>query len=221
MKVSDRIRRSIEDDIRTGSLLPGDPIDEQEIAARFGVSRTPVREALLQLKVQGMVVSQPRAGMVVAKMDLQELLAIWELMAELEGVCTRLACQRMTPQEREELARLHRASAAAVEADDVDGWRDANHAFHEALYHGCRNPYLRQELLRLRARTGAYLAHAFSAVGRLRSSYEQHGELVQAIQDNDAARAHEMMMRHISLAQGARGLADFLINLPRSMVKGQ
>ena len=219
--VAGRTFEILRDQILTFRLKPYELVSEKALSEALGVSRTPVREALLQLKVQGMVVSQPRAGMVVAKMDLQELLAIWELMAELEGVCTRLACQRMTPQEREELARLHRASAAAVEADDVDGWRDANHAFHEALYHGCRNPYLRQELLRLRARTGAYLAHAFSAVGRLRSSYEQHGELVQAIQDNDAARAHEMMMRHISLAQGARGLADFLINLPRSMVKGQ
>lgn len=69
------------------------------------------------------------------------------------------------------------------------------------------------------ARTGAYLRHAFIAVGRVRASYEQHGELVQAILDHDPERAHRMMMRHISLAQGAKGLADFLINLPRSMVK--
>ncbi|MCW0209433.1 GntR family transcriptional regulator [Achromobacter veterisilvae] len=219
MKVSERIRLAVEEDIRAGVLKPGDAIDEQELAARFGVSRTPVREALIQLKVQGMLESQPRNGMEVARMDVQELLAIWELMAEMEGVCTRMACQRMSDEERQELARIHRDAAALVEADDAEGWREANHAFHEVLYRGCRNPYLRQELLSLRARTGAYLRHAFSAVGRVRASYEQHGELLEAILAHDPERAHRMMMRHISLAQGAKGLADFLINLPRSMVK--
>ncbi|MBV7485937.1 GntR family transcriptional regulator [Bordetella sp. BOR01] len=219
MKVSERIRLTLEHDIRNGVLLPGDAIDEQELAARYQVSRTPVREALLQLKVQGMLDSQPRNGMVVARMDVQELLAIWELMAEMEGVCTRMACQRMTTEERQELARVHREAASIARADDAQAWREANHAFHEVLYHGCRNPYLREQLLALRARTGAYLRHAFIAVGRVRASYEQHGELVEAILANDPERAHQMMMRHISLAQGARGLADFLINLPKSMVK--
>ena len=219
MKVSERIRLALEDDIRQGLLLPGDAIDEHDIAGRYGVSRTPVREALLQMKVQGILDSQPRAGMVVARMDVQELLAIWELMAEMEGVCARLACERMTADERAELTALHRRAADVVEADDMQGWRDVNHDFHEMLYHACRNPYLRQDLLRLRARTGAYLRHTFSAVGRIRASYEQHGELVAAIQAEDADLAHRMMMRHISLGQGAKGLADFIINLPRSMVK--
>ncbi|XNT63529.1 GntR family transcriptional regulator [Bordetella pertussis] len=141
------------------------------------------------------------------------------IRAEMEGVCTRMACQRMTAEERSELARVHREAAPVVQADDAQAWRKANHRFHEVLYRGCRNPYLREQLLALRARTGAYLRHAFIAVGRVRASYEQHGELVQAILDHDPERAHRMMMRHISLAQGAKGLADFLINLPRSMVK--
>lgn len=219
MKVSERIRLAIESDIRSGTLLPGDAIDEQKIAADYQVSRTPVREAILQLKVQGILESQPRGGAVVARMDVQQLLAIWELMAEMEGVCARMACERMTQTEREALARLHQETASMAESDDPQAWSKANQAFHEMLYQGCRNPYLRQELLRLRARTGAYLQHSFSAVGRVRSSHEQHDELVQAILGNDPERAHRMMMRHVSLAQGAKGLSDFLINLPKSMVK--
>lgn len=218
MKVSERIRQLIEDDIRAGSLLPGDVIDEGELARRFEVSRTPVREALLQLEAQSMLISQPRQGMVVAKMDVQQLLAIWELLVEMEGVCARLACERMSPEERDQLARVHAQAQIIVDTDDVDGWRAANHAFHDVLYVGSRNPYLRQEILRLRARTGAYLRHAFSALGRLRSSYEQHGQLLEAIMARDPQRAHQMMMQHISLAQGARGLTDFLINLPKSLL---
>src|SRR5690606_7647027 len=118
---------------------------------------------------------------------------IWELLSEMEGVCARLACERMTSEERDELARIHAASEPVVLADDIEGWSRVNHDFHDLLYRGARNPYLRQELLRLRARTGAYLRHAFSAVGRLRSSFEQHGALVEAIQANDASAAHRTM----------------------------
>lgn len=218
MKVSERIRQLIEDDIRTGTLLPGDVIDEVELTRRFAVSRTPVREALLQLEAQSMLISQPRQGMVVAKMDVQQLLAIWELLVEMEGVCARLACERMSPEERDQLARVHAESKIIVDSNNVDGWREANLAFHDVLYVGSRNPYLRQEILRLRARTGAYLRHAFGALGRLRSSYEQHGEVLQAMLDQDPVRAHQMMTQHISPAQGARGLTDFLINLPKSLL---
>lgn len=219
IKTSERIRAAIEDDIRDGILLPGDVIDEAALAHQFEVSRTPIREALLQLEAQSMLISQPRQGMVVAKMDVQQLLALWELLVEMEAVCARLACERMTDEERDELKRVHEQGRAIVEADDIDAWREANHAFHDVLYRGCRNPYLRQELLRLRARTGGYLHHAFSALGRLQSSHAQHGELLAAICDRDPARTHEMMMNHISLEQGARGLTDFLINLPKSLLK--
>jgi|GEM_PF-187413 len=218
VKISEQIRLAIEDDIRNGVLLPGDAIDEHELALQFNVSRTPVREALLQLKVQGMLNSLPRNGMTVAKMDVQELLSVWELLGEMEAVAARMACQRMTPQERAELARIHAQAATVIEAEDAEGWRQANHDFHEVLYKGCRNPYLRQELLRLRARTAAYLKHAFTAVGRIRESYEQHDELLQAILAGDAALAQQKMSNHISLAQSSKGLADFLINLPRSML---
>lgn len=218
LKTSERIRAAIEEDIRAGILLPGDLIDETALSRQFNVSRTPVREALLQLEAQNILISQPRHGMVVAKMDVQQLLALWELLVEMEAVCARLACERMTDEERDELVRAHERGQAVVDANDIDAWRDVNHAFHDVLYRSCRNPYLRQELLRLRARTGGYLRHAFSAVGRLKSSHEQHGELLAAIQARDPAKTHEMMMKHISLEQGARGLTDFIINLPKSLL---
>ncbi|MBU4609673.1 GntR family transcriptional regulator [Achromobacter sp. GG226] len=218
MKVSEQIRQSIEEDIRHGILLPGDTIDEHGIAERFGVSRTPVREAMLQLQAQSLLISVPRNGMVVARMDVPQLLAIWELLTEMEGVCARLACERMTDDEREQLSEIHAKAAEVVANDDVAAWSRVNHDFHEVLYHGARNPYLRQELMRLRARTGAYLRHAFSAVGRLPASHAQHGEVVDAILARDPARAHDTMMRHISLEQGARDLRGFLVNLPKSML---
>jgi DNA-binding GntR family transcriptional regulator len=199
-------------------LLPGDIINEAELSVRYGVSRTPVREALLQLEAQGMLTSLPRGGMVVAKMDLSQLLSLWELLADLEGVCARLACERMSQDERAELARAHEESAAVVEAGDREAWRTANLGFHEVLYRGARNPQLREEILRMRSRTGAYREHAFAAFAQIKSSWEQHGRLVDAINRRDETAVWQAMLDHLSPGQGSKGIAAFVASLPKELL---
>lgn len=216
-KASDRIRQAIEDAVKDGTMLPGDPIDEAALAELHQVSRTPVREALIQLQVQGIVTSLPRGGMIVAKMDLQQLLSLWELLAELEGVAVRLACQRMTRDELRAIVAHHEASAAIVESDDVAGWQDSNLGFHELIYRATRNPYLRQEVLRIRTRTGYYRKHAFGALGRIRASYEQHGEVVNALQKGDAEAAATAMVAHMRPEQSPSGMTDVIVNLPKTV----
>ena len=219
MKISDRIQEHIESQIRAGFLNPGDVIDEMGLARQFNVSRTPVREALLRLEAQSIVVSVPRQGMVLAKLDVRELLAIWELLAEMEGLCARLACERMTSAEREQLATIQAQAHRHVQDNDSERWLEANYAFHDVLYQGSRNPYLRQEILHLRARITAYLQYAFKALSRLATSHEQHGVVVQAIMQNDAALAYHTMVQHVGLERGTRGLADFIINLPAYLLR--
>ncbi len=215
-KVSERIRSEIESDISSGTLLPGDVIDESELAAQHQVSRTPIREALLQLQAQGLLSSRPRGGMHVAKMELPQLLSMWELLAELEGVAARLACQRMSKEEMAQLTEQHLASRRVVENDDLDGWQACNLRFHEVIYAGSRNPYLRQDILRMRTLTGYYRRHAFGALGRLASSFEQHGLLVEAFQQRDAERATAEMVAHMRPARDAEGLTNFIVNLPKA-----
>ncbi|MDB5848996.1 MAG: GntR family transcriptional regulator [Rhodoferax sp.] len=218
VKASDKIRMKIEDAIKQGSLLPGDSIDEAELAVQYQVSRTPVREALIQLQAQGLVASLPRGGMIVAKMDLQQLLSLWELLAELEGVTVRLACQRMTAEELAAIVRSHEESRAVMEAEDVAGWQEANLHFHELIYSAARNPYLRQEVLRMRTRTGYYRRHAFGALGRITASFEQHAKVVEAFRLRDAEAASGAMVEHMRPASDARGLTDFIVNLPREVL---
>lgn len=217
-KASDKIRAEIENAIREGALLPGDPIDEAEIATQYKVSRTPIREALIQLQAQGMLTSLPRGGMVVAKMDLQQLLSLWELLAELEGVAVRLACQRMTPEERKTILEHHEQSRAVADADDFAGWQENNLRFHELIYRATRNPYLRQEVLRMRARTGYYRKHAFGALGQIRTSFEQHQQIVEAFMANDGDAAARAMLTHMRPASDAKGLTDFIVNIPKEVL---
>ena len=218
MKVSDRIRASIEQQIRDATLLPGDPVDESKLAALHAVSRTPVREALLQLQAQGLLTSLPRGGMVVAKMDVQQLLSMWELLAELESLCTRYACERMSTEERQALKDLHEKTQAVVDANDDLGWQQANMAFHEILYQGSRNPYLRQDILRMRTQTGAYRRHAFGAVGGILASYALHGEIVEAIISRDVKQAAQAMFVHMSPEHSTRGVTDMIVNMPRDLL---
>jgi DNA-binding GntR family transcriptional regulator len=218
MKAAEQVRQWIEDAIRSGELLPGDAIDEAALMERFQVSRTPVREALLQLQAQSLLQSQPRGGMLVARLDVQQLLAMWELLAELEGVCARLACERMSAQDLEALEQAHRAALPCADADDVQAWQAHNRAFHEVLYRACANPCLRDELLHMRARTGAYRRHAFAAIGQIRRSWEQHAGILEALRARDARLAWERMVAHLSPGQGLPGPSAFIASLPKHLL---
>jgi DNA-binding GntR family transcriptional regulator len=217
MKASERIRNSIESQIRIGALLPGDPVDEERLMTEFGVSRTPVREALLQLRAADMVTALPRGGVVVSKLDVSQLFAMWELLADLEGLAARYACARMSREERQALADPHREAAAVVDGNDERGWEQANMRFHEQIYAGARNPYLHQEILRMRARTQAYRRHAFSAIVRLRVSYDGHSAIVDAILANDCEAAARAGFAHLN-PSGSPLVTDLLMKLPKELL---
>jgi DNA-binding GntR family transcriptional regulator len=160
----------------------------------------------------------PRGGPIVAKMNLQQLLSLWELLAELEGVAIRLACERMSDDEIAQLVTLHEGSREVVEREDLTGWQALNLQFHEQVYRGSRNPYLRQEVLRIRFRTGVYRRHAFGALGHLNASFEQHQALVDALRNRDAEGAAARMRDHMRPGRDARTLNDFVVNLPADLL---
>src|ERR1700749_2269328 len=106
-RLSERLRESIEEEIATGKLLPGSHLDEAELATRFGVSRTPIREALSLLLGEGLVENRPRRGTVVAQITPHRLIEMFEVMAELEAMCARLAARRMSDDDLAALQVAH------------------------------------------------------------------------------------------------------------------
>ena len=102
----------------------------------------------------------------------------------------------------------------------MEGWQEANLAFHEIIYEGARNPFLRQEVMRIRSRTGAYRRHAFGALGRIKSSYEQHEKIVNALGKRDVAAALACMSDHMRPGRDSKTLNDFIISLPRELLAG-
>jgi len=216
--ISDHIRSDLAEQISQGLLAPGDTVDENEIASRYGVSKTPVREALLQLKAQGLVSSLPRGGATVAKMDLAQLLSLWEWLAEIEAIAVKLACERMSAKELEQLEQLHDQSCAYATEEDWDGWQACNQGFHQSLYSASRNAFLRQEVMRVRARTGVYRRHAFGALGATQTSYTQHGEILGFLKARDGEAAATAMRRHILPASDTTALTNFILNIPKDLL---
>ena len=198
-RTADGLRRSLESDIVGGALPPGARLDETQLAQRFGVSRTPVREALLQLSAGGLIEMRPRQGATVTKVSPKRLFEMFEVMSALEAQCARLAAQRMTAEERRTLQAAFDACREAANAGSADEYYDANQLFHEAIYRGSHNAFLEEQTLALRNRLAAYRRTQLSGGRRIPASLAEHGTVLAAIledRDDDAADA---MRAHVTI----------------------
>jgi DNA-binding GntR family transcriptional regulator len=210
----ERIRLAIVCDIEDGTLSPGTALDEKSLAHRFGVSRTPVREALLMLAAQHLVHIAPRSGIQVHAPQAAELVSLLEALAELEAVVTRLCTQRMSHRQREDIQLLCAATSAAATQSDRLAYEQANQQFHEALYAGCGNEVVVHELRQIRLRLSAFRRKVRDQPGRLASAAMEHQQIVAGLLANNMDQAAQAMREHIS-AKG-RGFADLLLARPRS-----
>ena len=206
--LSETIRVRLADEITSGHLAPGAEIDEQAVAERFGVSRTPVREALRDLAALGLVEIEPRRGVRVAAITADRLGEMFEVMAETEALCARLATYRMTPAERLALRALHRQSFEAVERGDVDGYDAFNRDFHSTLYRGTHNVFLADHAIALRLRLAPFRRAQFRGKRRLIESYEEHDALVRQVLRGDGEEVARLMRAHMLTASAT--LAGYL-----------
>ncbi len=209
-----QIVRQMERDIVTGILRPGDRLDERQLSERFGTSRTPVREALLHLTSSGLVSTVPRKGAVVAAVTVAELLEMFEVMAEMESLCARLAARRMTAPDVAALEVLHKACEHPITEGDPDAYYLANVAFHEAIYAGSRNAYLERQTKQVRNRLSPYRRLQLHRKGRMTTSNTEHTAIVDAIKAGDEDGAAALMRGHVSV-QG-QALNDLIAILPRT-----
>jgi DNA-binding GntR family transcriptional regulator len=197
--------------IAVGKLAPGQHLDETELAHAFGVSRTPIRETLIQLASMGLVVIRPRRGAVVAELGPQQLVEMFEVMSEVEAVCARLAARRMTPAEQEALLAAHAACKEAV--GDPDGYYVRNEAFHQAIYAGSHNHFLIEQARSLYRRLRPYRRLQLRVRDRVSNSYAEHDAVVRALVAGDGELAAQLMRDHVMI-QGQR-FADLVASLPQ------
>jgi DNA-binding GntR family transcriptional regulator len=198
---AEELRLQLADEIVRGGLPPGSPLDETDIARRFSVSRTPVREALRQLVASGLVEARPHRGAVVAQPSIERLTGMFEAMAELEAICAGLAAERMTPVERHQLEAVHEELRVLSYAGNPDRFHEVNERFHNTIYAGSQNAYIAEMTLATRVRVQPFRRAQFRNLGRLAKSHAEHDRVVVAIMRGDKAGAELAMRAHIELVR--------------------
>jgi DNA-binding GntR family transcriptional regulator len=196
---ADTIANELEQLIFSGEFADGDRLDEIKLARRFGVSRTPVREAFQKLSLSGLVEQLPRRGVFVRQPGPVELLEMFEVMAEIEAICGRLAARRISDAA---LATLRDANANcqnAVGTGDADAYYRENERFHHLIYQQSGNGFLEQEALRLHRRLKPYRRIQLRLRGRMKQSMAEHEAIMQALTDADPEGAANALRDHVAV----------------------
>jgi DNA-binding GntR family transcriptional regulator len=201
----------IEERIVTGVYPPGTRLDEQELANSFGVSRTPVREALIQLASIGLIEIKPRRGASVPEIGADRVCEMFEVMAELEGMCGRLAARRITTGEQYALQEAHQACEAARDANTPDVYYELNEVFHQRIYEASHNTFLAEQATALHRRLRPYRRLQLRVRNRMASSFNEHQAILDAIVKGDSDLAESQLRSHVTV-QGER-FADLVSTL--------
>ncbi len=208
---AETLREALEGDIATGRYPAGTRLDEVTLATRFNVSRTPIREALIELSVSGLVEIRPRRGAFVREIGIPRLIEMFEVMAELEAMCGRLAARRISPKELANLQAAHQACNLACDDGDPDAYYHANQTFHEAIYKASHNGFLADQARSLQNRLKVYRRLQLRVRNRVEMSLAEHQKIVDAIARGDAEAAGDHLRQHV-LIQGER-FNDFVASV--------
>ena len=201
---TEQVLNAILQDIETGRLIPGGGLDEADLVKRHGVSRTPVREAFIQLEAIGLIRRLPRKGAVLFKPTLEEFLAILEVHARLEGQAAGLAARRLSPQQAQDLEAVvvECETHAAEKGDgDPDLYYQLNMRFHATVAEGSGNPFL-VEMIKTNARKlMAYYRARYRYPGSIAQSALEHRQIAGLIYAHDREGAEALMIRHVQFDQ--------------------
>lgn len=178
-------------------LAPGQWVDEQALARDWGISRTPVREALKVLVAEGLVTLTPRRGCVVTEVSEDDAERLFPVMALLEGRCAHEAALHASDAELRELARLHDTLERHAAARDVEAYYRANHVFHTRVQAVAANPWLSRATDQLRVFMRLLRGRQLQRPGRIEDSIGEHRELIEALLARDAERAGRLMHDHL------------------------
>lgn len=213
------IRSALQDEIESGKLPPGSALDERALAARFQVSRTPVREALQQLAAHNLVRIAPRQGMSVARLSVSQVRSMMEAIGELESTCAKLAARRVDDALRARLDEAVQICQDAAIQGGTDEYSRANMVFHEVIYTGSRNPYLADLIRNARRQIYRYRLGDFVTKAQISKSVQDHLKVARAIQEGDEAAAGLQMMLHVP--SGSTGFSEFLARMPMNLFEAE
>ena len=211
------IREILENEIISGDLQPGDRLDEPQLTRRFGASRTPVREALVELASIGLVEMPPHRSAIVAEVSVHQVIQMYEVLAELEGLCARLAARRMTEDERQYFQAIHMEIGELIENGDRNAFPSLNKEFHDLIHLGAHNEILQSQIDGLNKRLAPYRRIFHDEPHDLSIPYAEHQNVVTAILSRDEDRADQIFKDHTALRGDS--ITDFIAAFERRFEK--
>lgn len=194
---------NIREAIINGYLKPGERLMEIQLAEELGVSRTPVREAIRKLELEGFVVMIPRKGAYVTDISIKDIADVFELRWALEALAAELAAERASEEEIEQMERHLLELAKVVEEQDVKKIVEIDTKFHETIYTASRNKRLGQILSLLGELIQRYRTLTLSKSERIKVTMEEHRAIVEALAARDPQRAGRLAQEHIESAENS------------------
>lgn len=192
---------ALRDAIRTGVLKPGERLMEIQLAEQLGVSRTPVREAIRKLELEGFVIMMPRRGTYVANLSIKDINEVFEIRSSLDSLASGLAAERITPDELEQLQRLLVTIGEAIKDGDMERIVKADMQFHDLLYQASRNSRLISIIWNLREQLTTFRARSMAYPGRLEATLLEHRRLVDTIAQGDVLGAQKAAQYHMEKSE--------------------
>ena len=192
---------TLRDAIRKGILKPGERLMEIQLAEELGVSRTPVREAIRKLELEGYVIMMPRRGTYVANLSIRDVNEVFEIRTSLDSLASGLAAERITDEELERLQRLLVLIGGYIETNNMDKIVETDTEFHDLLYQASRNTRLVGIIFNLREQLTRFRATSMSFPGRLKATLEEHRRIVEAIAQGDVKEAQLAAEDHMEKSE--------------------
>ncbi|MDH0744853.1 GntR family transcriptional regulator [Pseudomonas sp. GD03842] len=183
--------------ITEGVLAPGTKLNERELCETLGISRTPLREALKVLAVEGLIEINPNRGATVARMSELEIRETFELMSGIEAFAGELACDRITAEELDEIKALHYAMVVSKNQNDLPGYYQRNRAIHDLINQAARNTALRQVYLSLNRRIQALRFLSNQQAPKWERALHDHEEMIEALEARDGKRLSGILRHHL------------------------
>jgi len=203
-EVADRLRERIYSQL----LKPGEWIDEKLVCEELGISRTPLREALKVLHAEALVDLVPRRGCCVKTLDGDGLQELFPVMANLEGLCARMAVENCTPGRLRDLEAMHALLEDAASSGDVNRYFDANHVFHRTVQQLSGNRWLERITGELRGVLQLARQKQLTIPGRMQQSLDEHRQIMQGFRNADPLQAQQAMESHLCRQRDALQYPD-------------
>lgn len=191
------IFNTLREAIIIGELKPGERLMEVHLAEKMGVSRTPVREAIRKLELEGFVTMIPRKGAHVAELTVKDIKDVLELRAALDGLAASLAAQRITDSEIENLKQVQTNLNSYIEKNNLQGSVKKDIEFHEIIYRSSRNEKLMQIIGNLREQVLRFRVIYLKDFGSAQNLIKEHSEIFEHIKNRDPEKAQKAAEQHI------------------------